>query len=393
MNNELISVVIPVYNTAKFLRKCLDSVINQSYKNLEIIIVNDASPDNSLEIINEYIATDNRIKVISNKINVGLSEARNLGINEATGQYITFIDSDDFISLDSIEILYNLLKENNVNVVIPQHILFDLKSKHFYKDNYYKNSHFIYEFSATNLVSKDNLFNNIIDVNVSQFKLYNLKIIKENNIHFPKDLLFEDNIFFYTFLLCDNSSNVLYTNNAIYYYTQNNSDSITRSNKKFKDIIKINKLVKDLFIKHNLFYSEYSNSINYYMCNHILVWGLTGRNNSLNKDIEYFKEASDFIKQEIDDNYLKTLKQRHRSYYCKIKKIRNNYKNFYYKMLLKDIYKHSLLHKFIRFIKPIVRVISRVSIDKIIKVIVLLFKLLLKLIASTPKLTYKFYKN
>ena len=102
---ELISVIIPVYNVEKYLRKCLDSVCNQSYKRLEIILVDDGSTDGSGAICDEYAYTDKRIRVV-HKENGGLSDARNVGLDHATGQYIGFVDSDDFIEFDMYEKLY-----------------------------------------------------------------------------------------------------------------------------------------------------------------------------------------------------------------------------------------------------------------------------------------------
>lgn len=101
-NPPLVSVIIPVYNVEKYLRKCLDSVIGQTYTKLEIICVNDGSPDRSLDILEEYAAGDNRIKIISQQ-NTGLSGARNTGLEHATGDYILFVDSDDWIDLDTCE--------------------------------------------------------------------------------------------------------------------------------------------------------------------------------------------------------------------------------------------------------------------------------------------------
>ena len=95
--NPKISIVIPVYNVEKYVSKCLQSVVNQTYRNLEIIIVNDGSTDNSVEIVKKYKKIDQRIKLI-NKENGGLSSARNAGISLVTGQYVTFIASDDWIS-------------------------------------------------------------------------------------------------------------------------------------------------------------------------------------------------------------------------------------------------------------------------------------------------------
>ncbi|MEE1125885.1 MAG: glycosyltransferase [Acutalibacteraceae bacterium] len=109
MSNPLISVIVPIYNVEDYLRRCVDSIINQSYKNLEIILVDDGSPDNSPKICDEYIEKDNRIKVVHKK-NGGLSDARNAGMEVATGEYVSFIDSDDWIDVDFINSLYNGIK-------------------------------------------------------------------------------------------------------------------------------------------------------------------------------------------------------------------------------------------------------------------------------------------
>ena len=106
--NDLISVVIPVYNVEQYLPKCIESIMNQTYKNLEIILVNDGSTDGSQKICEEYKSIDNRIKII-NKENGGLSDARNVGIDNSSGNYITFIDSDDYIDDDYVYTLYKSL--------------------------------------------------------------------------------------------------------------------------------------------------------------------------------------------------------------------------------------------------------------------------------------------
>ncbi|MCR5253492.1 MAG: glycosyltransferase [Treponema sp.] len=106
--SSLISVIIPVYNVEKFLVKCIDSVISQSYTNLEILLIDDGSTDGSGKICDSYAQKDNRIKVI-HKINGGLSSARNLGLDNASGEYIAFIDSDDFVKKNFIQILYERL--------------------------------------------------------------------------------------------------------------------------------------------------------------------------------------------------------------------------------------------------------------------------------------------
>ncbi|OUQ56652.1 hypothetical protein B5E58_10530, partial [Tyzzerella sp. An114] len=98
MENKKISVIVPIYNVEKYLNRCVDSIINQTYKNLEIILVDDGSPDNCGKICDEYAKKDNRIKVV-HKENGGVSSARNVGLNIATGDYIGFVDGDDWIDL------------------------------------------------------------------------------------------------------------------------------------------------------------------------------------------------------------------------------------------------------------------------------------------------------
>ena len=113
----MISVIIPVYNVEKYLRDCLSSVINQTYKDLEIICINDGSKDNSLSILEEYAKIDKRI-IIINKENAGVSAARNDGIEKSTGEYLFCLDSDDYIDKDFFELFYNNAKQNNSDLVI-----------------------------------------------------------------------------------------------------------------------------------------------------------------------------------------------------------------------------------------------------------------------------------
>lgn len=116
--NSKISVIIPIYNVEKYLNRCVDSVINQTYKNLEIILVDDGSPDNCGAICDEYAKKDARVKVIHKK-NGGLSSARNAGLDVMTGEYVTFIDSDDWIEKDLLNIEYDYIVSNNVDLVKP----------------------------------------------------------------------------------------------------------------------------------------------------------------------------------------------------------------------------------------------------------------------------------
>lgn len=123
MSTPKISVIIPVYNVGPYLRECLDSVVNQTLRDIEIICVNDGSTDNSGAILVEYAARDERIIVITQK-NRGLSAARNVGIDAAKGKYIYFIDSDDYIDLDALEVLYNRAEELKLDMLFFDFVYF-----------------------------------------------------------------------------------------------------------------------------------------------------------------------------------------------------------------------------------------------------------------------------
>ena len=117
MEKELISIIIIVYNTEQFISECIESIINQTYRNLDIVIVNDGSKDNSSQIIKKYAKKDKRINFIDRKINKGTMYTRQEGYKNAKGKYVSFVDSDDMLRNDAIEVLYNSIKETNSDVV------------------------------------------------------------------------------------------------------------------------------------------------------------------------------------------------------------------------------------------------------------------------------------
>ena len=118
-----ISIIIPIYNVEQYLPQCLDSIINQTYKNLEIILINDGSTDNSGKICDNYAKVDNRIHVFHKK-NEGVTSARNLGLDKCTGDFIGFVDPDDFIELNMYEILYNEQQRTNADIVWCNYLLY-----------------------------------------------------------------------------------------------------------------------------------------------------------------------------------------------------------------------------------------------------------------------------
>ena len=131
MENELISIIVPIYNVENYLRQCLDSILNQTYQNFECLLINDGSPDNSADICREYAVKDSRFKYFE-KGNGGVSSARNLGIEHSKGEYITFIDSDDWVDSDYLEVLYTTLLEEGADIAVSTYKKFNIKDNCFY---------------------------------------------------------------------------------------------------------------------------------------------------------------------------------------------------------------------------------------------------------------------
>lgn len=181
--NILVSVIVPIYNVEFYLKRCIDSILEQTYKNLEILLIDDGSTDNSSKICDDYKIKDKRIKVVHKK-NGGLSDARNVGINMAKGYYITFIDSDDSVEKDMIEYLLMLIVKFNTKMSICSHnIIFD-EGKRIKRLGNGKEE----KLTAKECIKKM-LYHKDVDTS-AWAKLYSRDLF--DNIKYPKGLLFED---------------------------------------------------------------------------------------------------------------------------------------------------------------------------------------------------------
>ena len=221
---EKITVIVPVYNVENYLNKCLDSLINQTYKNLEIIVINDGSTDNSGEICQEYAQKDNRIIYIE-KENGGLSDARNVGLDKMTGSYVTFIDSDDWVELDYVEILYKKIIEYQADISVGNYYSYNEDEEtyyfHIYGDSYYEK---VYD----NVSIFENLYESQEMKSFALIsawgKLYKAKLF--DYLRFDKGKLGEDGYFNQKMYLSVNK--VVYLNKGLYAYRQR-SGSITKT--------------------------------------------------------------------------------------------------------------------------------------------------------------------
>lgn len=244
-----ISVIIPVYNVEKYLAKCLDTVINQTFKDIEIICVNDGSTDNSRKILEEYKNKDSRI-IIIDKENGGLSSARNVGMQIATGKFLSFIDSDDWVDLTMLEKLYNNITSLNTDISICAVHQFDEKTQKIDDSVPYFTLEFFNKTFDNRAFSYEETKPFLMDVCVMAWnKLYRHSFIKEYNATFPEGLIWEDGPFFFSIYFKTNRVSII--RDFLYYYRINRKGSIVQiGGKQFIDIIDVVELmynsIKDL---------------------------------------------------------------------------------------------------------------------------------------------------
>lgn len=213
----LISVIIPVYNSEKYLSRCIESIINQTYKNLEIIFMYDRSSDNSLKILEEYAAKDNRIKIIKSHAAKGLANARNRGLKVIEGEYVSFIDSDDFINLDFYEKLSQKALETSAEIIMAEtFIKFANGAQIFLQNTPGSYSDFKQKFQ---LIKNGAVWD----------KLFKSDFLIKHNLKFPDKHLWEDNLFI---LKAIYYANIFATVSGTNYNYIMNESSLTNSTDK-----------------------------------------------------------------------------------------------------------------------------------------------------------------
>ena len=227
MNKYKISVIVPVYNVKKYLNRCIESILNQSYTNIEVIIVDDGSTDGSENICDDFILKDSRVKVFHKK-NGGLSDARNFGMKHATGNYISFIDSDDYIFKDLLKYQLDIIKKYNADICIcdPVHV--------FNEKVTFEQPSFFKIYNSENAI-EEMLYQTSFLVS-AWGKLYSKRVLKD--IEFPVNKLFEDSAVMYK--IFEKADFIVYSN-AKYYAYVHRSESITtqKFSKRDFDIIPI----------------------------------------------------------------------------------------------------------------------------------------------------------
>ena len=228
-----VSVILPVYNVEKYIREALDSVVNQTLRDIEIICVDDCSTDNSYEILQEYAQKDSRFVVLKQEVNQGPGVARNRGLDVATGDYIMFLDPDDWYELDACESAYNQIVKNNNDFAYFNFSFFIEKEDRFYLDR-----------ARLKLFEKDidnpHIRFSALDYQFWGFgeciyKIYKNSFLKQNFIKFGVERFCEDLFFYVHSVVCANDVSIL--NKSLYNYRIHNNNTIFKPN--YKDLLSV----------------------------------------------------------------------------------------------------------------------------------------------------------
>lgn len=290
VSKDKISVIIPVFNMQEHLTRCIDSVISQSYKNLEIILVDDGSTDNSASICDSYKSLDKRIKVI-HKANGGLSSARNEGLEVATGELIAFVDSDDWLEFDMLEYLINILYKYNSDIAECDAF------REVYDERINKSQP---NKEHINLLSREQALLMIIKTSKTGVwkRLYRSFLFQD--IRFPDGMINED--FIVSYQVFAKSKKIAVSNQKKYYYYQG-GQSITRSGLKYQDfdyllvcekILKLT-MTENKKIQRNMKHRRYR--ANFTLLAKLAYYGVQG-------EIHDIKERTDELVCELRRNYL-----------------------------------------------------------------------------------------
>lgn len=233
----LISIITPVYNSEKFLKKCIDSILNQTYSNFELILVDDGSADKSPQICDEYARKDSRIVVIHQK-NQGQAVARNKALDICKGDYISFVDSDDYVHPQMLEVLMNTMQKSNAEIVVCDYV------QGYDTDFNWNENDIVNDFTLFD--GKTFLSNCLIGKTGKNWLLWD-KIYKKtvfNDIRLPEGRIYEDNATVYKLIYGANK--VAYSNNVLYYYFTNPESTVNKdfSVKRFDRLIFIQEMIE-----------------------------------------------------------------------------------------------------------------------------------------------------
>lgn len=266
-----ISVIIPVYNVEKYLHECIDSIINQTFKNIEIICVDDGSTDNSYKILHEYASKDNRF-ILLRQENKGAGTARNAGLKIATGDFLAFLDADDFFEHDMLEIALNKIQETEADFVIYNSNQFNDKTKEFINPNWVLRYDL---FPNKNLFNYFEILGNTFKATIGWAwdKLYRTSFVKKHNLYYPEIQSSEDALFVFSALVLANKISVLDKEKRLVHHRINNLFSLSNSrSKSWNCFYHMLIALKERLVKENKFNELEHDFVNYAL--HFSLWNL-----------------------------------------------------------------------------------------------------------------------
>ena len=248
-----VSVIIPVYNVEKYIKQTLDSVVNQTLKDIEIIIIDNNSTDKTMEIVDEYAKNDNRFVIYKNSKNLKQGIARNFGVKMARGEYIFFIDGDDYMELYAVEKLYEKITQSDADITICTWNQFDDLTGKIDKNHVYaKLKQIPTELDDKTFNWRDIKYSVFWQTSVPWDKMYKREFLVKKEVLFPGDIFFEDNVFVYDALFKADKISIL--REDLIFYRCNRKNAVTNSrNHIFFDYLKIFNLIGDNLKKIGLF--------------------------------------------------------------------------------------------------------------------------------------------
>ena len=278
-----ISIIVPIYNAEKYIKKCVNSLINQTKKELEIILINDGSTDDTLKILKEY--KDKRIKLFSNK-NQGIGKTRNFGISKATSEYIMFCDSDDYYEPNMCELMYDIAKKEDLDIVICD----------FFKeyDSGKVEPFKVASFDYTTLKETPSLLRT---TNLAPWnKIYRTELLKNNNILFEENLKYEDTPFVAKALDCANRIGKI--DKCLNHYIVHEQSETTIRDRRCFDIIKIVDILRNYF-KDKDYIKE---DLDKWTVRTITNYTIQQRD-QIDRNVakEFIEEAFAYLKREVSD--------------------------------------------------------------------------------------------
>ena len=313
----MISVIIPVYNDEDYVHVCLNSVLKQTYDNFEIICIDDASTDSSVEILEYFAQKDSRIKILKNDSNMGPGYTRNRGLDIAKGKYVSFLDADDWFSHDTFDILIKKIEQDNLDLLLFKNIVYYEETQEFGFEEYY-DMQFMNKFENQVFNHWDLDKTKLFDMSNAPWNKFYLKsFLDDNNIRFPNEnLIHEDNPFFYKAFT--SAKRVSIIDKYLHNRRRRPGSIMTFNNERLFDNIDVMNKILDVFFEDMELYEYYKKEVLTYISS-VFV----GKYNQIDDEFkeEFYKRVQEAykvyikkynlykdIKENVDENVLNFFK-------------------------------------------------------------------------------------